>query len=192
MDRNWNSIMFDNIGVKIQKVAKIITWVNIVISIIGGIALFFCGILIDEMLWLILLAPIEVLLGCVMAWLSTIILYGFGKLIEDVEAIRNKKPPIIKVDTEPTYQSVPKATQSVTKKEENTATHTSPETTFGNISEPTKSGSTKKDSKPPEVPLNILPCPHCGEDLSFMGWDDVDLKQKQTCPLCGKEFLINQ
>ena len=60
------------------------------------------------------------------------------------------------------------------------------------ISSNNTNDSTKKEHKEKEEPQNILPCPQCGEDLAFMGWDDNDLKEKQTCPLCGKEILFNQ
>jgi hypothetical protein len=52
--------------------------------------------------------------------------------------------------------------------------------------------SIKKEPKPKEASREILPCPHCGEDLSFMGWDDTELHATLTCPLCGKEILLKQ
>ena len=52
--------------------------------------------------------------------------------------------------------------------------------------------SIKKEPKPKEAPREILPCPQCGEDLSFMGWDDTELHATLTCPLCGKEILLKQ
>lgn len=70
--------------------------------------MFFCAfIAIDDLWYLIFLAPIAVVVGCIMAWLSVITLYGFGKIIEDVEAIRNQKPPIIKVETEKSQPQKP-------------------------------------------------------------------------------------
>ena len=93
MGRDWNSIMFDDIGIKIQKVAKAIAWFDIVVSIIGGIVMLFYSFMDIEYLWyLIFLAPITVVVGCILAWLSVITLYGFGKLIEDIEEIRKNAP----------------------------------------------------------------------------------------------------
>lgn len=92
MDRDWNSIMFDDIGTKMQKAAKTIAWIDIVMSIIGGTVMLFAAIDDIEHLWfLIILAPVVVAIGCVTAWLSVITLYGFGKLVEDVAAIRRQK-----------------------------------------------------------------------------------------------------
>lgn len=91
----WNNIMFSNIGKKIQRVAVVTVWVEIITSIICGIIIFFLGLIWGisddaSYLWYALLAPVTVVLACVMAWLSVIVLYGFGKLIEDVEATRNR------------------------------------------------------------------------------------------------------
>ena len=60
------------------------------LSILGGIVMFFSAFIdIVEMWPLIFLAPIVTAIGCLMAWISVLTLYGFGKLIEDVEVIRN-------------------------------------------------------------------------------------------------------
>ena len=187
MERDWNSIMFDDIGIKIQKVAKAIAWFDIVVSIIGGIVMFFCAFIDIENLWyLMFLTPIAVVVGCIMAWLSVIALYGFGKLIEDVGAIRNKKPPIIKVETELNKQPIPTTSLNAVKKEKVTSLK-APEISSNNITI-----SSKKEHEQKEEPQNILPCPQCGEDLAFMGWDDNELNEMQTCPLCGKEILLKQ
>ena len=60
------------------------------------------------------------------------------------------------------------------------------------ISSNNTNDSTKKEHTKKEEPQNILLCHECGEDLSFMGWDDNELKEEQTCPLCGKEILFKQ
>ncbi len=33
-----------------------------------------------------------------------------------------------------------------------------------------------------------IECPHCRENLDFMGWNDEDLKKEQICPMCNKPF----
>ena len=81
--------MFDNIGKKIQIVAKVTMFVDAGLSILGGIVMFFSAFVDIEMWPLIFLAPIVTVIGCLMAWVSVLTLYGFGKLIEDVEVIRN-------------------------------------------------------------------------------------------------------
>lgn len=153
MKRDWNSIMFDDIGMKIQKAAKIVAWSNIVMSIVGGIVLFFFAFFDTDLWYLIFLAPIAAAFGCVMAWLSVITVYGFGKLIDDVEAIRNQKPPVIKIEAEPTKQSVPKANQNSVKKEKTVSLKPS------EISSNNTNDSTKKEHKEKEEPPKHITLP---------------------------------
>ena len=83
--------MFYEIGKKIQTVARIATYIGITLSIIAGLVLFgFACNDPDKLKGLFFLAPVAVVVGSLSAWLSSICLYGFGKLIEDTEAIRGK------------------------------------------------------------------------------------------------------
>ena len=76
--------MFDNIGSKIKGLARVITWIGIVASVIAGIAqmcmshfsggLVFSGIL-------------TMALGSLLAWVSSFLVYGFGELVENSAAI---------------------------------------------------------------------------------------------------------
>ena len=179
MERNWNSIMFDDVGIKIQKNAKVIAWVNIVTSIIGGIAMFFCAFInIEDLWWLILLSPLMVALGCMVAWLSTITLYGFGKLIDDVEAIRYKKTQVIGVETKQNNQPYSKPLHPTVEKVNLQNISTNPDIL------------PKKEQK--EELQSTLICPQCSENLAFMGWTDIDLQEKQRCPFCGKEITFDK
>lgn len=90
-----NDLMFYQIGKKIQIVAKVITYAGVALSIIAGLILFgFACNDPDKLKGLFFLAPVAVVVGSLAAWLSAIRLYGFGKLIEDTEAIRNKIDPV--------------------------------------------------------------------------------------------------
>lgn len=81
--------MFDEIGTKIQVVAKVLAWIGIYASIIVGAVLFAVGLTqAEELGYLMVITPFVIALGCLLSWLSNIVLYGFGKLIEDVEKIR--------------------------------------------------------------------------------------------------------
>ncbi len=74
--------MFDNIGGKIKGVAQFITWVGIILTIILFFILTISGE--DE---LIALSFIILIVGCVGSWLSSIIMYGFGQLIENSDIL---------------------------------------------------------------------------------------------------------
>lgn len=75
--------MFNEIGKKIKGVANVVCWIQIIVAIIGGIALM----TIDENL--ILVGFLVMGIGCLIAWLGTIVLYGFGELIDKVSNIEN-------------------------------------------------------------------------------------------------------
>ena len=72
--------MFDDIGGKIQGLAKVICWIGIIICIIIGIVL----ISDDE-------AGIGfavIIVGSLLSWVSSFTLYGFGELVENSSVIR--------------------------------------------------------------------------------------------------------
>ena len=191
MERGLNSILFGDIGGKLKKVAAASCWWGAIAYIIAGIAMLIIGIdyadAYDEMpfiIWGIAL----IILGPIVSWLGSLVLYAFGKLVEDVEAIREKRPPTIKVEAITPKQPVPKTPQAVVK-EEKVDSKKTPETLSNNIGVPLEQEQKQEEKEEPSEPLF---CPHCGEDLAFMAWDDNDLKEKQTCPMCGKEILFNQ
>ncbi len=77
--------MFDNIGKKIKAVAQVITWLGILISVILGIA---SGAGSNGLMFLII-TPI----GCLLSWLGSLVLYGFGELIDCAQRIADKADP---------------------------------------------------------------------------------------------------
>lgn len=118
MKKSWNSILFDNIGTKIQTVAKINFWIQIIVWTIAAIVVLVCGLIFFEDLWFfIFLAPLLVAVGGVVAWLSVMILFGFGKLVEDTSAIRNEVAPKKQISMPavkaPTAKAPRKATEPI-------------------------------------------------------------------------------
>ena len=78
--------MFDNIGEKIQGLAKFICWAGIIISLISGIWMISNATNswhTDEEL---IVAGIAVIVfGSLLSWVSSFALYGFGRLVENSE-----------------------------------------------------------------------------------------------------------
>ena len=70
----------NNIGHQIKNVAKIFFWVSIVISVIGGLAV---SLTTNDMLSGFLITMI----GFLGAWFSSLLLYGFGQLIENSDIL---------------------------------------------------------------------------------------------------------
>lgn len=73
--------MYDNIGRKIKTLAKVDFIVLTILSVIAGIIL----IASDEDL--ILTALLVFVLGPLVAWISSLLTFGFGELIEKVSSI---------------------------------------------------------------------------------------------------------
>ncbi len=68
--------MFDNIGGKIKTLAQVVTWIGIIGSVIGGMSMMSIN---DDLIFLGLLIMI---IGSLVSWVSSFVLYGFGQLIE--------------------------------------------------------------------------------------------------------------
>ena len=78
--------MFDNIGSKIKILAKVISILGVIVSVVSGFALIvFTSLDVEGVLL--------VILGSLISWASSFVLYGFGQLIKNVEEINNKLTP---------------------------------------------------------------------------------------------------
>ena len=81
--------MFDNVGSKIKAFASFFCWGGIIASIIGGIIL----IGLDEDL---IFAGIAVIvIGSLLSWVSSFVLYGFGELVVNSAIIAGKEGKIV-------------------------------------------------------------------------------------------------
>ncbi|MBQ4648006.1 MAG: hypothetical protein IJB76_02460 [Clostridia bacterium] len=73
--------MYDNIGGKIKGLAKIIFVVEAIVAIITG------SVIMDSDNDLFLVGLLVMVMGGIVAWVSTWLLYGFGELIDKTSAI---------------------------------------------------------------------------------------------------------
>ena len=74
--------MFDNIGGKIKSLAKTVTVLGIIISVVAGVVLMAAGRNGGFIPGLITMA-----IGSLAAWLGSFLLYGFGTLVENSDII---------------------------------------------------------------------------------------------------------
>ena len=199
MGKIFEIFNFDNIGGKIKNWAKWIFIVEAIGSIITGISLMASASDIDDILFMT--GILTIFLGPIIAWVSSWILYAFGQLVEDIHAMRKKYYPMAEeqanreaeerakreAEAKAKHEAELKAQREATEKARQEAEEKAKEQSAVNTPD-----SIKKEPKPKEAPREILPCPQCGEDLSFMGWDDTELHATLTCPLCGKEILLKQ
>mgnify|MGYP000994645365 CR=1 FL=1 len=81
--------MYSNIGGKIKALAKVIAWIGIIASIIGGMTVI--GIW-SQMSYsgnpIVFPGILVMVIGSLGAWVGSFLLYGFGQLIEDTSSIR--------------------------------------------------------------------------------------------------------
>lgn len=87
--------MFHNIGGKIKTLAKVICWVGIALSIVLGLVLFITILVYQPVIGAILGMMVAIptaLLGAVLSWIGSFMLYGYGEMIELTAKIeRNTK-----------------------------------------------------------------------------------------------------
>ena len=161
--------MFDNIGVKMQKLAKLVFGLSFGCSILLGIELILLAIIYFETLWfLLLIAPIVVLLGLAISWLSVMQLYAFGQVVEDVHAMRNEECPCTEVGTNGTKDKQRLTSADKTKSNPN------------NSNKNNKIDSCNYDGNSEQFNYIDKACPKCGETVSF--------KESETeliCPWCN-------
>ena len=87
--------MFNNVGKKVQLLAKIMCWVGIVMSVIGGIALIVAGnqasVYVDNyfgrqtMSGGVLPGILVMILGSLGSWLGSLATYAIGEAAEYAE-----------------------------------------------------------------------------------------------------------
>lgn len=74
--------LFNNPGEKIKKIALTIFWIEFIGGSITALIFTLIGIL-ESGIVLVLLLPITIIISLGIAWLSSILLYGFGELISN-------------------------------------------------------------------------------------------------------------
>ncbi len=181
--------MFDsfykNIGGKIKGFAKWTFVVEAIAAIISGIV----ALTTAEDGGIALFGVLLIVLGSIVAYVSSLLLYAFGELVEDkytmredIKAIKNEKPLTLKEETSTDNNEFSNTNQSAVKDNKIKSSKTPVTISENKITPPQKSVANE------EEPKELLLCPKCGEDLAFMGWNEDDLKEKQVCPLCGKDI----
>ena len=73
--------MFENVGRIIKVVAKVFTWVGIIVSVVAGLIVMFSNEVTP------LPGLFIIITGCLGSWLSMLTLYGFGQLIENTDIL---------------------------------------------------------------------------------------------------------
>ena len=152
--------MFDNIGGKIKVLAVVVTIIGCIVSFVFGIILFVEGE--------VGMGFLVIIMGGLLSWVSSFVLYGFGELIESNQNIQKTNKDIylhLKSNNDSTTEE--KMNQGTTSTANNTSTYKSYLDEFMKKS-PAPAG--KKKSY----------CPDCGKERN-----DYDT----MCNFCGYKFL---
>lgn len=99
--------MFNNPGGKLKSLAKVFFWLNLILFILGGIFLIVMAIENDVPM-LILAGVLAIGVGILIAWLSTILLYAFGELVESNTRLAEKVCGGAPVSSGSAYYAAPK------------------------------------------------------------------------------------
>ena len=81
--------MFDNVGSKIKALASFFCWGGIIASVIGGIIVI---TLDEDLVWTGLAV---IIIGSLLSWVSSFVLYGFGELVVNSAIIAGKEGQIV-------------------------------------------------------------------------------------------------
>ncbi len=84
-------IMFSNIGGKIKGFAKFLCWFGIILSVVRGIQDIFSAADYDPFSAASVISGlIAMCIGAVCSWLASLVLYGFGQLVENSDDIKRR------------------------------------------------------------------------------------------------------
>ena len=82
--------MFENIGGKIKALAKVVTWIGIIGSVLAGIIMISAGSRGSGGTLMVLPGLLMMVIGSLSAWIASFVLYGFGQLIENSDKIASR------------------------------------------------------------------------------------------------------
>ena len=151
--------MFDNIGGKIKTLAKVVCWIGIIACIITGIVLMATN---DD---LVLVGILTAVVGSLLSWVGSFILYGFGQLVENSDIIAEQSAR----NNEKTRKKVQQHEEQQRRDKIKAVINIINDT---NISEDTY--------------IDII-CPNCKETLSYTKQEITDNKTL-ICPMCDAEI----
>lgn len=99
--------MFNNIGRKIKGLAKFICWVGIILSVLAGIVIILGGassrsfesgyngerFAISSAGGSIVAGILVIVLGSILSWVGSFVLYGFGELVDNSKKVADRVSP---------------------------------------------------------------------------------------------------
>lgn len=87
----YMNYLYNNIGKKIKILAKVLAWIGIAASVISGLGMIIVSSRAGGAMALI--GILTMVLGSLLSWVSSFVLYGFGEIVENSALIAGKKEP---------------------------------------------------------------------------------------------------
>ena len=85
--------MYTNVGAKVKSLAKVICFLGIIVSVIAGISMISSvsqmGMYYGSGNPMVIPGLLMIVLGSVVSWASSLALYAFGEMSENVAAMKN-------------------------------------------------------------------------------------------------------
>ena len=91
--------MFDNIGSKLKTLAKVLCWIGIVLSVVAAIVMFTAASYSNSGESYVVMGLITLIVGPLLSWVNSFVLYGFGELIDKTSSIERSVRDNSKSDT---------------------------------------------------------------------------------------------
>jgi len=90
--------MFQNIGKKIRTLAKVICWVGIIVSIVGGVVMAASGAALMDYdagsgVAAIVGGIVTAVFGALFSWIGSFMMLGFGEIVDRVNEIAENTRP---------------------------------------------------------------------------------------------------
>ena len=79
--------MYNNIGNKIMVFAKVVCSLGFIASVLGGVVIAYAMAVMNLLGLGIFLGILVAVIGSLVSWISTWVMYGFGELIETAKKI---------------------------------------------------------------------------------------------------------
>lgn len=170
-------ILYENIGGRIKTLAKAFFVIDVVVSIIAGLVLFFMGATEPEYFgYLILLAPVATVVGCVAAFLMSCPMYAFGELVETSAKNEKNTAQMLELMKEKDKKSAP-TTPTAANTQTSSVQNSDPQPER----QPTvpKADSRGKNAVAEAVSDEKIRCSECGFEQP---------KNRKLCWHCGARF----
>lgn len=192
--------MFNDSGKKIKKLAKTACYIGIGSACIVGLVILLLGMSLGMNGVAVIGVLLYIAIASFLAWLGSIVLYGFGELVDEAHLIRvgieaiNRKMVVSQKNSNESQEMKAPQEKMYENKAESVKKNATPSAIITEIDGETQKITTELEKQPikkteSKVEVKQIFCSACKENLTFMGFSSEELEHGVKCPFCGKEVL---